>query len=78
MKNNSKWFTIKKYVDQDTGEIITKHEAENNYQTIKTLKNVEIKESYNKNRILEKIGYRTITAICIRKPKQRKFEWLAQ
>jgi len=41
-KNVKKWYSVSEYVDQETGEIITKNEFTKNYYKVKNTKKYEI------------------------------------
>lgn len=68
----NKWWKSNIYVDLQTGERITKKNAETNYIIIKKKKNVTYIKQLNKNRQYETIGHIEYTNECTRNGKQIK------
>ncbi|WVR22117.1 MAG: hypothetical protein [Malazfec virus 2] len=76
-----KWSTVQIFVDQQTGEVLTKQEAKLNYFTVKKIKNVKIvKEIIWREIEHKRVGETTKRGIvewtveCRRHGQQRLFE----
>lgn len=62
-KNITKWITVTEYVDNQTGEMLTKKEVEKNYIITKKHKHATIENN---------TGYIKWTKECTRNGKQQK------
>lgn len=71
-----RWTTTSEYVDKDTGEVLTKEQAEKEYRIIKkTIKRTTYEKYVPKQyggAILTKFGLTTVTNECTREGKQLK------